>query len=186
MGRRRGGQQLVTDARFPDRWLSDKRIQRLSDAHFRAFIHALAWAATNRTDGVIEPDDLALIPRFPEDAVRAFIGAELWEPRNEEGRGWVMVDFAATQTTAVQLKAAETARARERDKKARQRAAARTPATSAIAVVPGDVPTDVPGDNTGKDRQGKDRQGEGESLPMAAGAENLWRGAGPNPYIEYT
>jgi hypothetical protein len=45
----------VTDARFPDRWLSDKRIQRLSDGHFRSFITSLVWSVTNRTDGVTEP-----------------------------------------------------------------------------------------------------------------------------------
>ena len=51
----------MTDAPFPDRWLSDKRIQRLSDSHFRAFVTSLSWAASNRTDGVIEPEDVALI-----------------------------------------------------------------------------------------------------------------------------
>jgi hypothetical protein len=188
----------VTDARFPDRWLSDKRIQRLSDAHFRAFIHALAWSATNGSDGVIEPEDLELIPRFPKDAVRAFLAANLWEPRGGEGRGWLMVDFIATQTTALQMKAAERARAADREKKARQRAAGKagvgtgaTGSTSTAAVVPEDVPPDVPGDNTGKARQGKDRQGpEGDQLPLAAGAENLraapvWHGPGANPYDEY-
>lgn len=178
----------MTDARFPDRWLSDRRLQRLSDNHFRAFIHSLAWSVTNRTDGVIEPDDLALIPRFPLDAVKAFLAVELWEPRGAVGRGWLITDFAATQTTALQLKAAERARAKEREKKARQRAAAREAPTSTEAVVPGDVPADVPGDNTGKDRQGKDRRSKGEVPSQLAAVVNgppQWRGSGPDPFDEY-
>ena len=43
----------MTDARFPDRWLSDRRLQRLSDGHFRAFITSLAWSVTNRAEGGI-------------------------------------------------------------------------------------------------------------------------------------
>jgi len=45
-----------TDARVPDRWLSDRRLQRLSDAHFRAFITSLVWSVSNRTKRVIEPE----------------------------------------------------------------------------------------------------------------------------------
>jgi hypothetical protein len=178
----------VTDARFPDRWLSDKRIQRLPDNHFRSFITSLVWSVTNRTDGVIEPEDLELIPRFAKDSVRNLLAAGLWEPRGGSGRGWQIVDFAATQTTALQLRHLEDARAKEREKKARQRAARRSEDTSSAstdAAVPRDIPRDVPPDDTGKDRTGKDRQGEGESLPMAAGAENLWRGVGPDPFDEY-
>jgi hypothetical protein len=115
----------VTDARFPDRWLCDKRNTRLSDGHFRAFITSLAWSATNRTDGVIEPEDLELIPRFAKDSVRSLLAAGLWEPRGGAGRGWQIVDFAATQTTAEQLRQLEDARAKEREKKARQRAQTR-------------------------------------------------------------
>jgi hypothetical protein len=47
----------------------------------------LAWSVTNRTDGVIEPEDLALIPNFAKDAVKGFIGIGLWAPRAAEGRG---------------------------------------------------------------------------------------------------
>lgn len=77
----------MTDARFPDRWLSDRRFARLSDAHFRSYVTSLAWSVTNRTDGVIEPEDLALIPNFAKDAVKGFIGIGLWAPRAAEGRG---------------------------------------------------------------------------------------------------
>ena len=46
----------MTDARFPDYWMHDARIQGLSGDHFRAFMHALAWSAANRTDGVIRTE----------------------------------------------------------------------------------------------------------------------------------
>lgn len=174
----------MTDARFPDRWLSDRRLQRLSDSHFRAFITSLVWSVTNRTDGVIEPEDLALIPSFSANAVKAFVDAGLWSPME---KGWRIAEFATTQTSRDQLAALENMRARDREKKARQRAAKRGDSTSTDAGVPGTVPGDVPQDNTGKDRTGKDRQGLGEApLRLAAGAEhNVWHGPGSDPFDEY-
>jgi hypothetical protein len=170
----------MADARFPDRWLSDRRLQRLSDAHFRAFITSLAWAVTNRTDGVIEPEDLALIPNFAPNSIKAFITAGLWTPLT---KGWLIADYSATQTTKEQFEAAELARAKDREKKARSRAA-KSAAASADVAVPGDVPGDVTGDNTGKARPGKARPGEGDHrLAVANGPE--WRGSGPSPYDEY-
>lgn len=173
----------MTDARFPDRWLSDRRLQRLSDCHFRAFITSLTWSVSNRTDGVIEPEDLGLIPNFASGAVKAFVAAELWQPLD---KGWRIAEYAVTQTSRDQLAALEKIRVREREKKARQRAK-RAAVTSADADVPGTVPGDVPPDNTGQDRPGQDRPGqEGDHLRLAAGAENLqWRGAGPSPFDEY-
>ena len=47
----------MTDARLPEPWLSDRRLSRLSDAHYRSYIQALLFSVSNRTDGVIEPDD---------------------------------------------------------------------------------------------------------------------------------
>jgi hypothetical protein len=55
----------MTDARFPDHWMHDARIQGLSGDHFRAFMHALAWCATNRTDGFIRTENLSLIRAAP-------------------------------------------------------------------------------------------------------------------------
>lgn len=173
----------MTDARFPDRWLSDRRLQRLTDGHFRAFITSLVWSVTNRTDGVIEPEDLGLIPNFAGNAVKAFIDAGLWAPLE---KGWRITDYATTQTSREQLSAAELARAREREKKARQRAAKKLVSTSADADVPGDVPGDSGGDNTGQDRPGKDRQGEDRGDPPSLAVVNGgWRGQGPSPFDEY-
>lgn len=172
----------MTDARFPERWLSDRRLQRLSDAHFRAFITSLTWSVSNRTNGVIEPEDLALIPNFAANSAKAFVKAGLWSARQE---GWLINDFGSTQTSSEQLAAAEAARRRERDKKARQRAAKRAADQSAETSTDAVVPGDVPGDNTGQDRPGKDRPGPEVPHLAAVGADQRWRGAGPDPYDEY-
>jgi len=156
----------VTDARFPERWLSDKRIQRLSDAHFRSYVTSLTWSVSNRTDGNIEPEDLALIPQFSANAVMAFVKARLWLPQDH---GWLIADFAATQTTAAELRAAEASREKERLKKAEQRAKKAKEST-----VPGDVPGDVPRDITGKasDRQEPGAGGDVMPLKRAVGGFN--------------
>lgn len=145
----------MTDARIPERWLTDRRILRLDAESYRAFFMSLTWAVSNRTDGVIEPEDLALIPHFAEGSARALVKAGLWTVRE---CGWHICDYATTQTTREQLDQLFAARARERERKARQRAAKRAGGTD----VPGDVPGDVPPDCTGKARQGKDRQGQEE------------------------
>jgi hypothetical protein len=171
----------VTDARIPDRWLSDRRLQRLSDAHFRAFITSLVWSVSNRTNGAIESEDLGLIPNFAAGSAQAFIDAGLWSPQEN---GWLISDYLSTQTSSEQLAAAETARIREREKKARQRAAKRT-RTCTNADVPGEVPRDVPRDNTGQDRPGQDRQGDEGTRLAAVVGNQPWRGAGLNPFDEY-
>jgi hypothetical protein len=54
----------VTDARFPERWLNNRRVLRLSDRAFRLFVISLTWSVSNRTDGELyDDDDLLLIPR---------------------------------------------------------------------------------------------------------------------------
>jgi hypothetical protein len=146
----------MTDARFPDRWLSDRRIQRLSDSHFRAFITSLTWSVSNRTDGIIHPEDLALIPNFSTGAPQAFLDAGLWSP---QATGWLIADYLGTQTSSEQLAANERQRAKVREKKARQRAAKATATNSTNTDVPGyvprDRPRDVPRENPGQDRTGQ-------------------------------
>jgi hypothetical protein len=145
----------VTDARFPDRWLTDRRLQRLKDIEFRSFIQALTWSVSNRTDGVVEPGDLWGIPGFDPDSARVFVDAGLWV---DCGEHWLIVDFAATQTTRSELEALERVRARDREKKARKRAAQ--------SDVPGDTPQDSPrGQDGGLHRLGKARQGKEETEP---------------------
>lgn len=144
----------MTDARFPERWLSDKRIMRLSPEHFRAFMTSLAWSVSNRTDGVIEPDDLPLIPHFLMGSAQAFIDAGLWGVREH---GWRIWDYETTQTTARQLAHLEAVRAKDRERQARHRAAKAAKRADERPVTR-DVPCDVTVDDTGQDRPGQDRQ----------------------------
>jgi hypothetical protein len=146
----------MTDARFPEQWLNDRRILRLDDDAFRLFVISLTWSVANRTDGRICDDDLALIP-----ASTAGIGqlatSGLWE---RAGDYWFITVYEDTQTTRDELDTLAKARRAQRDKKRRQRAA-RAARASAVpgtvpATVPGDVTRDVPQDST---RTGQDRTG---------------------------
>jgi hypothetical protein len=109
----------MTDARLPERWLNDRRVIRLSDGAFRTFVTSLVWSVANRTDGVIEGDDLDLVHGASRDKVPELVAAGLYEPA---GSVHLIVDFAATQTSRDQLLQLEHIRRQEREKKARQRA----------------------------------------------------------------
>ena len=85
----------MTDALFPDKWLYDRRFAHLSDADDRAFSKALLWSVFNRTDGVIEYSDIALIPYCTEASAAALVKAGLWSECDD---GWLIVDFMETQT----------------------------------------------------------------------------------------
>jgi hypothetical protein len=147
----------VTDARFPERFLTDRRVLRLSAVDFRSYVTSLTWAVANRTDGLILPDDLSLIPHFGATSPAALVDLALW---TEVEDGWNITDYANTQTSKHELEVLENARRREREKKKRQRSAPAFPQ----GTVPGDVPGDV---SLGKaqDRTGKDRQGTEGSEP---------------------
>lgn len=153
----------MTDARFPERWLNDRRVLRLSDAAHRLFVVALAWSVSNRTDGVIDDEDLRLIPGVDTARAHELGQAELWDRYPDH---WLIVDYDATQTTRDQLDRLDRIRRAEREKKARQRE--RKAGREAVDLVdegeggdspPALSPGTVPGDRTGEDRQGKDRQG---------------------------
>jgi hypothetical protein len=51
----------VTGACFPERWLNDRRVLRLSDPAFRLFVTSLTWSVSTRTDGELY-DDMLLTP----------------------------------------------------------------------------------------------------------------------------
>jgi hypothetical protein len=142
----------MTDARLPERWLNDRRVVRLSDGAFRTFVTSLVWSVANRTDGVIEGDDLDLVHGASRDKVPELVAAGLYEPA---GSVHLIVDFAATQTSRDQLLQLEHIRRQEREKKARQRARkSERPSPGMSRGTPS--PGTVPGDRTGQDRQ--DRQ----------------------------
>lgn len=110
----------MTDARLPDRWLYDRRLARLSDSEFRSFILSLLWSVATRTDGHVESADLALIPGFEKGSIPALVGQGVWRAL-PDGAGWVIDEFAVTQTSRSELERLERVRKQEREKKARQR-----------------------------------------------------------------
>lgn len=111
----------MTDARLPERWLNDRRLLRLSDAEFRAYITSLLWSVSNRTDGHLESDDLDLIPGARE-ASGALVKAQLWTST----KGVLEVtDYASTQTSSDELAVLENVRRNNRAAQARKRASAK-------------------------------------------------------------
>lgn len=110
----------MTDARFPERWLNDRRFNRLTDAAYRTYAMALIWSVANRTDGQLDDADIQLIPRYSNESVRTLESEGLWERCST---GWLIVDFPDTQTSRDELVVLENNRRRVRDKKRRQRAA---------------------------------------------------------------
>lgn len=108
----------MTDARFPERWLNDRRFIRLTDRAFRGYVNALAWSVANRTDGVILPDDLELIRGTDLTVADALVTSDLWGVVES---GWVIREYEDTQTTRRELQVLDNLRRRDREKKRRQR-----------------------------------------------------------------
>jgi hypothetical protein len=158
----------MVDARIPERWLNDRRILLLSDDEYRTYFTALVWAVANRTDGAITHDDLALMPRISaqaaQQAAHRFADLGLWAP---DSQGWLIEDFADTQTSRGELEVLENNRRRDREKKQRQRSASKEEApSSSPGTVPGDVPRDVsPGHHRQAGQAGK--AGQDKSNPTA-------------------
>ena len=148
----------MTDARLPDKWLLDRRFLRLTANAYRGFCVALMWSVSNRTDGVIEKSDLALIAGFPAGAEDELVASGLWL---ESEPGWLIEPFAATQTGRSELEVLERVREAGRRKKQRQRAKA------AGVDVPGDdVSGTVPGDITGVQSPGTTQARLGQASPV--------------------
>lgn len=148
----------MTDARFPERWLNDRRLLRLTADQFRTFTWSLVWTVSNRTDGALDTYDLTLVPGATPADADALVQAGLWQTTSH---GWQITDWSSTQTGRDELEVLENARRRDREKKARQRANPReSPGT-----VPGDVPRD---ESPGQHRQGKDRTGRTGQAPKPA------------------
>jgi hypothetical protein len=139
----------VTDARFPERWLNDRRILRLPDSAFRLFVMALAWSAANRTDGVLYDDDLALIQGADPGAAGDLVKAGLWARAADY---WAVTVFEGTQTTSADLEHLDRQRRMARDRKRRERA------RKADAAVTRDVTRDST--RPGQARTGQDRHQE--------------------------
>jgi hypothetical protein len=109
----------MTDARFPERWLLDRRIDGLDDRDFRSFVSALVWSVSNRTDGVITEPDLDRIPHFDRRSVFMLVARALWDATDT---GWQITEFEDTQTSRDDLAVLTNARRAKRDAQRRRRA----------------------------------------------------------------
>lgn len=155
----------MTDARFPERWLNDKRVVRLSDGAFRTFVTTLAWSVANRTDGVIEMDDLELIHGADRRAIPPLVTSGLWVTTKKDV--FFITVFKETQTSRHELEVLDNLRRRDREKKARQRSRGssddESPGTSPGTTSPGTVPGDCIGEDRKAGQAGQDRlQGDAD------------------------
>jgi hypothetical protein len=156
----------MTDARWPDRWLSDRRLLRLPPEVFRTFATGLLWSVANKTDGVLDDDDLPLIPLAGPGHCEQLAAAGLWE---RLPGGWLIREYRDTQTSRTELDALAERRAADRERKARERLRKALSRDSPVTSH-GDVPEshgDVPKARQGKARTG--RTGGGVLDPWAAG-----------------
>jgi hypothetical protein len=112
----------MTDARLPERWLTDRRLLLLTDAEYRLFVTVLLWCVANRTDGEFGAEDLPLLPGIdPAQASRLAAGCAKRGLLTGNGGHWRIPDFTATQSTRDELDQLERARAADRERKRRQR-----------------------------------------------------------------
>jgi hypothetical protein len=149
----------MTNANLPERWLNDMRFRRdqLSDAAFRGYMNALMWSVANRTEGAIRPQDLKYIPDFDHGVIRELITDGLWKPQGPD-RGWLIGDFATTQTGKDLLEKYEREKELDRKRKARDRKAALEDKLAALdesgGSSGGSFPAESPSTNQTKPREG--------------------------------
>jgi hypothetical protein len=158
----------MTDARFPERWLNDKRVVRLSDAAFRTFVTTMAWSVANRTDGVIEMDDLELIHGADRKAVPMLVERGLWATSKKDV--FFITVFKETQTSRHELEVLDNVRRRDREKKARQRSKGSSEDES-LGMSPGTTsPGNFPRDCIGEDRKAG-QEGQAREVRKLFGVE---------------
>jgi hypothetical protein len=110
----------MTDARFPERWLNDRRVVRLSDAGFRLFVTSLVYSAANRTDGALDKADLELLNGADARYVDELVDAGLMAATS--AASWQSTVYAASQSSKSQLEGYEWKREQERRRQANKRA----------------------------------------------------------------
>ena len=153
----------MTDARFPDRWLTDRRFILLSGDAFKLYGIALMWCVDNRTDGFLDDRDLPCLPGVLLGCMGELEQAKLLSRRKD---GWTFPDFKKSQTSRRDLETADAKREEDRVRKAAERAAkkeaeraeaASDPSSSAR---PPDVPPDSPQGHPPGRPSGRSRRGE--------------------------
>ncbi|WP_460511047.1 hypothetical protein [Frigoribacterium salinisoli] len=163
---------------------------KLTDAEFRSLVMIELWAVSNRTDGLLERDDVDLVPRTDPACLDALVRHGLLEPHD---RGWRVVGWEDEQTSSDQIARAQRARKVAAEKKARQRARRRAEEAGedheedaleedhvdmSSGTVPGGSPRDVSRGphRIGQDRTGKDL-GEGTRASASLDADVLFEQA---------
>lgn len=144
----------MTDARFPERWLNDRRYMTLAPEQFRAFVLTMTWSVANKTNGVVTPIDLELMPWLGNGMVDLLVKRTVLSVHPD---GWFIDEFLTTQTTRQQLEAAKHARelTKLRVRNHRDKHADETDVTRYVT-------EDVTHDST---RTGQDRPGQDEVPP---------------------
>lgn len=146
------------DARFPTHYMTDRRVVRANPEQFRLFVFATAWAVSNMTDGHIDQEDLPLIPFASLPLAEGLVKADLWTPTE---KGWLITDFAKTQTSAAQIEAALLNR-RKSDAERQRKKYERDKGKGMPSPDPDDEPSsrEVHVSFEGKERKGEERQGK--------------------------
>lgn len=88
----------MTDVRLPERWITDRRVLLTTPPVWRLYTFALMYSVANRSDGVILPDDLQMMPTISADCAAELVKLGLWERRRD---GWRITDFTATQAAGM-------------------------------------------------------------------------------------
>lgn len=116
------------DSRYPCHYLTDRRVQRLSDGAHRTFVTATAWCVDNRTDGAVPAEDLDLIYRAQPEHMAELVKRDLAIATDD---GWQLTEYGKAQSSAAQIDAAlEARRASDRDRQAKARAKKKSRADS--------------------------------------------------------
>ncbi|WP_190263740.1 hypothetical protein [Glutamicibacter nicotianae] len=131
------------DSRFPTYYLQDRRVLKASPTAFRLFVIGSAWSVSNMTDGLIPTDDFALIPLAQTHDAEALVSLGLWA---KVDAGWQIVDFLKIQTSASQFENALLQRRaneakRQREKRAKDKAALEEAQKALALEEPGELPT---------------------------------------------
>lgn len=138
----------MTDAHLPGRWLTDPRMDALSDRAWRTFTGSLMWSNEQGTDGEIPQRALRLLHPEGVDGPTAaeLVAAVLWKPLDT---GFQVLGWNKSQSLAIDV---QWQLERNRTNQAAKRKRDREKAQAGRAVT-GDV-SDYAG---GQDRTGKDR-----------------------------
>jgi hypothetical protein len=126
--------------------MGDRRFLKASPDALLLYQFAMWYAVANRTDGLIEDDDLPLLARGDARYAPELEKVGLWR---REAAGWLIVDYADTQTPKAQLEALDVRRRSDRERSQRYRDNRKGSKES----------RDASRDDKGQDRQGQARKG---------------------------